>query len=88
MSTPLHDHHSHRGAAVGQFIYVIDALVLAAIAAVFVIGGLSPFESPVMTIVFLVSLAGVAVHHFWRVRNLEDIEHDPATRQDRERRGF
>jgi hypothetical protein len=85
------DHHPHAGrvaAAVGEFIYVVDALILALVAAVFVIGGLSPFESPVMTVVTLLALAVVAVHHLWWMRNRADAERAETRRRGRERRGF
>jgi membrane protein YdbS with pleckstrin-like domain len=71
-----------------EFVFLVAALVLGLIGAMVLIGGLSPFESGVMTGV----VAAIAViflgHHIWYARHRDEIEHHPDRLAARERRGF
>ena len=72
----------------GEFLFLLAALVLGMIIAMAVIGGLSPFESDVMTIVVAAIAVVFAGHHLWYSRHRHEIEHVPERLAARERRGF
>lgn len=94
MSTPqtTSDRHMHELpsplAFLGEFVYIVDLFVIAMMIAVFVIGGLSPFESPVMTVVTLLSIGVIVLHQIWYRRHRTEIERGAEHRHARERRGF
>lgn len=86
---PVREHErSAAFAFLGEFAYVIDVFVLVMIGAVWLIGGLAPFDSPVMSVVTVVCIVGVIVHQVWYRNHRVEIQHDARHRRDRERRGF
>lgn len=72
----------------GEFVYVVDLFVIGAVIAVAVIAGITPFDSPTMTGVTIVSLTIVALHQLWYRTHKDEIDKGPRRRHDRERRGF
>ena len=72
----------------GDFLFVVDALVVAMTAALIVIGGINPLDSPVMVGLAVATIVIFGAHHVWYVRSRDEIEHDPQRLASRERRGF
>jgi hypothetical protein len=74
--------------SLAYFVYVTDMLVLGLVAAVVVVGGINPLESPLLTGVLGFSAVTAIAHHAYYARHKYEIEHDRVQLAARERRGF
>ena len=78
----------HRLEMAGEFIFLVDAILVSMIGLVLVIGGINPFDSPLLTGLLIATALIMVGHHVWYARNRNVIDHDPVRQRARERRGF
>ena len=72
----------------GEFLFLLVALVSAMTAALVVISGINPLENTAMLVVGATSVVVLGGHHVWYARHRDEIEHDPGRLSARERRGY
>jgi putative copper export protein len=74
--------------SLADFLYVTVMLVVGLLCAVVLIGGVNPFESPLLTAILGFSALAAAAHHMYYTRHRYEIEHSRTRLAARERRGF
>ena len=74
--------------SLADFLYVTVMLVVGLLCAVVLIGGINPFDSPLLTALLGLSAVASAVHHYYYSRHKYEIEHSRTRLAARERRGF
>jgi hypothetical protein len=74
--------------SVGEFVFLVDVLIVGMLTGLVVISGINPFDSALMTGVLAAPVIVFATHHVWYTRHRQEIEHERERLAARERRGF